>query len=140
MAASRPLHSLFPELTMSLSCPKCHSPMDPVEFSNVTVDRCKACQGIWLDGTEHRDLKKIAGAEAIDTGSAKVGKEHDKLGGVACPRCGKTMTVQVDPYQSHISYDVCPDRHGVYFDAGEFRDFVKEDLGDFFKSLLNPKR
>ncbi len=125
---------------MSLTCPKCNSPMEPVEFSNVTVDRCKACQGIWFDGTEHRDLKKVSGSEAIDTGSAKVGKEHDMLGDVPCPRCGQAMTAQVDPYQSHIRYDVCPDRHGVYFDAGEFRDYVKEDLGDFFRSLLNPKR
>lgn len=125
---------------MSLSCPKCHSPMEPVEFSSVTVDRCKACQGIWFDGTEHRDLKKISGSGGIDTGSAKVGKEHDTHSDVPCPRCGQTMTVQVDPYQPHIRYEVCPDRHGVYFDAGEFRDYVKEDLGDFFKSLLNPKR
>jgi hypothetical protein len=28
----------------------------------------------------------------------------------------------------------------VYFDAGEFRDFVKEDFADFFKSLLVKKR
>lgn len=138
--ASRPLNSPFPEPTMSLSCPKCHSPMEPVEFSSVTVDRCKACQGIWFDGTEHRDLKKIKGADAIDTGSVKVGKEHDKMDGVACPRCGQTMIVKADPYQSHIHYDVCPEHHGVYFDAGEFRDFVREDLGDFFKSLLNSKR
>ena len=125
---------------MSLHCPKCSSPMEAVEFSGITVDRCQACEGIWFDGVEHRDLKKIKGAESLDTGSAKVGKEHDKMEGVACPMCGKAMEVKADPYQSHIHYDVCPDAHGVYFDAGEFRDFVKEDIGDFFKSLLNSKR
>jgi Zn-finger nucleic acid-binding protein len=60
--------------------------------------------------------------------------------GVNCPVCGKVLEVKPDPYQPHIHYDVCPDAHGVYFDAGEFRDFVKEDFGDFFKSLLSKNR
>ena len=76
----------------------------------------------------------------MDTGSAKVGKEHDKMTGVGCPVCGAAMEVKADPYQPHIHYDVCPRAHGVYFDAGEFRDFVKEDLGDFFRSLLAKSR
>jgi Zn-finger nucleic acid-binding protein len=124
---------------MSLHCPKCNSPMDPVTFSGVTVDRCTACEGIWFDGTEARDLKKIKGAESVDTGSAKVGKEHDAITGVPCPVCGSVMATKPDPYQPHIRYEVCPQAHGVYFDAGEFRDFVKEGLGDFFKSLLAKK-
>lgn len=123
-----------------MHCPKCSSPMEAVAFSGVTVDRCVACEGIWFDGTEHRDLKKIKGAEAVDTGSAKVGKVHDAMEGVVCPVCAKVMEVKLDPYQPHIHYDVCPDAHGVYFDAGEFRDFVKEDFGDFFKSLLVKNR
>jgi Zn-finger nucleic acid-binding protein len=114
--------------------------MEPVVFSGVTVDRCLACEGIWFDGTEHRDLKKIKGAEAVDTGSVKVGREHDKMAGVPCPVCGTAMLVKPDPYQPHIHYDVCPESHGVYFDAGEFRDFVKEDFADFFKSLLVKNR
>ena len=126
---------------MSLHCPKCSSPMEPVEFSNVTVDRCLACEGIWFDGVAHRDLKKIRGAEAIDTGSVELGREHDKMVGVNCPVCGAVMEVRPDLYQPHIHYDVCPQAHGVYFDAGEFRDFVKEDITDFIKSMLirNPK-
>ena len=121
---------------MSLNCPKCNSPMEAVAFSGITVDRCKACQGIWFDGVEHRDLKKAKGAESIDTGSAKVGKEHDKMDGVACPVCGDEMAARPDPYQSHIRYEVCPRAHGVYFDAGEFRDYVKEGLADVFKDIM----
>lgn len=124
---------------MSLHCPKCSSPMEIVEFSGVTVDRCMACQGIWFDGTEHRDLKKAKNGGSVDTGSVKVGREHDKMTGVDCPVCGAAMETKPDPYQSHIRYEVCPASHGVYFDAGEFRDFVKDDLGDFFKSLLSRK-
>jgi Zn-finger nucleic acid-binding protein len=114
--------------------------MEPVTFSGVTVDRCTACEGLWFHGTEARDLKKIKGSESVDTGSVKVGKEQDKITGVACPMCGKTMETKPDPYQAHIRYEVCPDADGVYFDAGEFRDFVKDDLGDFVKDLLAAAR
>ncbi len=126
---------------MSVQCPKCSTAMEAVEFSGITVERCVACKGIWFDGTAHRDLKKIKGSEAIDTGSAEVGKEFDKMTGVACPVCGVAMDRKPDTYQPHIHFDVCPVSHGVFFDAGEFRDFVKEDFGDFFRDLLvkNPK-
>ena len=114
--------------------------MDPVTYAGITVDRCTRCQGIWFDGIEHRDLKKVKGSESIDTGSAKTGHKNDAMTGVPCPTCGLAMEVKPDPYQPHIHYDVCPAGDGVYFDAGEFRDFVKEDLGDFFKDLLAAKR
>lgn len=121
---------------MSMHCPKCNSPMEPVTFANVTVERCMACEGIWFDGTTARDLKKVAGGASVDTGSAAVGKEQDKMVGVACPVCGKKMETRPDTYQPHLRYEVCPDGDGVYFDAGEFRDYVTEGLGDFVKDLL----
>jgi Zn-finger nucleic acid-binding protein len=114
--------------------------MEPVTFSGITVDRCKACQGIWFDGVGHRDLKKAKGSAAVDTGSVKVGREQNKITGVACPICGKTMETRPDTYQPHIRYEVCPDSDGVYFDAGEFRDFTREGLGDFIKDLLARKK
>lgn len=119
-----------------MQCPKCQSPMEPVEFSGITVDRCTACGGIWFDGVEHRDLKKIKGSASLDTGSAKVGKVNNEITDVPCPKCAMVMTSRQDPYQTHIRYEVCPQAHGVYFDAGEFRDFAKDDLMDFFKDLM----
>ena len=114
--------------------------MDPVTYAGVTVHRCTRCQGIWFDGATYRTLKKAPGADSIDTGSAKVGHKNDAMTGVLCPVCHTVMEVKPDLYQPHIHYDVCPVGDGVYFDAGEFRDFVKEDLTDFFKDLLAGKR
>ncbi len=119
-----------------MQCPKCQSTMETVEFSGIAVDRCTACQGMWFDGVEHRDLKKVKGSETLDTGSASVGKENDEITDILCPKCGIVMTSKRDEYQTHIRYETCPNSHGVYFDAGEFRDFVKDDLMDFFKDLM----
>lgn len=118
-----------------MECPKCDSAMEKVTFKEVTVDRCTQCKGIWFDGVEHKELKKMKGAETIDTGDAKVGKEYDALVDVPCPVCEETLKKVADKFQPHIFYDVCPKGHGVYFDAGEFKDFKEETLGDFFKGL-----
>jgi Zn-finger nucleic acid-binding protein len=114
--------------------------MDPVTYADVKVDRCTRCQGIWFDGVTYRSLKKAKGSESIDTGSAATGKKMDELRDVLCPVCRTVLETKPDLYQPHIHYDVCPNGDGVYFDAGEFRDFVKEDLADFFKDLFAGKR
>lgn len=47
--------------THGLRCPKCDEPMTTYERSGVTVDRCRACRGIFLDRGE---LERITDAEA----------------------------------------------------------------------------
>ena len=123
-----------------MNCPKCDSAMEKVTFNDVTVDRCTQCKGIWFDGVEHKDLKKMKGAEALDIGSPKVGQEYDAMRDVACPACGETMERLADKFQPHIHYEACPAGHGAFFDAGEFKDFKEETFGDFVKSLSFLKR
>jgi Zn-finger nucleic acid-binding protein len=118
-----------------MECPKCDSEMEAVTFKTVTVERCTQCRGIWFDGVEHKELKALKGSESIDIGSAKVGKEYDEMEGVSCPVCAESMSRVADKFQPHIHYEVCPKGHGVFFDAGEFKDFKEETLGDFFKDL-----
>ena len=113
----------MPESTI-LTCPKCESPMDKVEFARVTVDRCTICGGIWFDGDEHEKLKKMTATEGIDTGGLQTGAKRDRpVTEMKCPRCQGPMTTVQDAEQPHIEYEVCQDGHGAFFDAGEFRDF-----------------
>lgn len=77
----------------------------------------------------------MKGAEAIDVGSPEVGKSYDEVEFVACPICGDKMKRVADTFQPHIHFDACVHGHGVFFDAGEYKDFKEETLGDFFKSL-----
>ncbi len=116
-------------------CAKCNSPMEKVKFNEVEVDRCVNCQGIWFDGLEHRKLKSMPGAEAVDTGAAEVGKAFNTMESVKCPVCGIVMDTVEDTWQRHIQYEVCSKGHGAFFDAGEFRDFKTETLWDFFRNL-----
>src|SRR6266498_1640858 len=85
-----------------MNCPKCISPMEKVTFTDVEVDRCTDCQGIFFDEFEKEQLQKSRGASAIDIGDAKLGKEFNKVDRINCPRCGSLMIRMVDLNQRHI--------------------------------------
>ncbi|MEO6098141.1 MAG: zf-TFIIB domain-containing protein [Fibrobacteria bacterium] len=118
-----------------MHCPKCATKMDDLKFEGVIYRRCEGCSGIWFDGIAHKALKRIPGSDSIDIGTEAQGHELDGMTDVKCPECGRAMNRRRDKFQPHIRYETCPMQHGVFFDAGEFRDFKEETLGDFFRSL-----
>ena len=119
-----------------MKCPKCTNDMEKVRFEEIEIDRCRKCKGIWFDMLEHEDLKKISGSESIDTGSAELGKKHNKQTGIVCPACDQPLINMVVSAQPHISYEACTICYGVYFDAGEFTDFREETFAESWKSIF----
>lgn len=118
-----------------MDCPKCKSEMEYGVLSGMRVERCLQCLGIWFREAEHRQLRKVKGSEKIDIGSAEIGRDFNTAENVPCPVCGEIMDRSADPGQPHIHYEICPAGHGVFFDAGEYRDYKETTLGDFFKIL-----
>lgn len=44
-----------------LRCPKCHGELSTYKFMEFVLERCKGCEGIWLDSGELESiLKKVA--------------------------------------------------------------------------------
>ena len=123
-----------------MQCPKCGHPMEPVSFSDIEVDRCTLCKGLWFDLLEHQRLKAMPGAEAIDVGDAGVGAVFNRDDRIHCPRCGGGMIRMVDAEQPHIWYESCGSCQGVFFDAGEFTDYKQHTAGDFFRRLRATER
>ena len=78
-----------------MDCPKCHAEMQEHTLSTlsggVTVDRCTNCKGIWFDIGEAEQLKDKWMADYIDDGDPAVGREHNEIRDINCPRCGKKM-------------------------------------------------
>ena len=114
--------------------------MVKVTFAGVEVDRCAGCQGIFFDELEKDQLLKMKGADAIDIGEAKVGREFNRVDRIDCPRCGGRMIRLVDLDQPHIWFENCTICGGSFFDAGEFRDLKQHTLVDFFKDLVVKER
>ncbi|PCI31307.1 MAG: hypothetical protein COB53_13465 [Elusimicrobia bacterium] len=123
-----------------INCPKCKDEMAEVTYGGVTVDRCTGCQGIFFDIQEHEELKKIAGSESIDSGDPMKGMEQDEVDDYNCPKCGVIMVRLVDAQQNHIWYEACSKCYGVFFDAGEFKDFKEESFVDRLHSALTRGR
>jgi uncharacterized protein len=123
-----------------MDCPKCGHRMEQVVYSEVEVDRCTLCKGLWFDLLEHERLKQLDGAESIDIGDPEVGAIFNRDDRISCPRCGGAMIRMVDPQQPHLWYESCGVCHGVFFDAGEFTDFKQHTAGDFFRRLRAVER
>jgi len=119
-----------------MQCPKCEASMEKVVFEGVEVDRCTACQGIWFDFQEQKQLKSMKGAASIDTGDKAIGQKMNDVGSINCPKCGTLLTHLVDVEQNHIAYEACPHDYGVFFDAGEFTDYSQKTLLESLKRLF----
>ena len=129
----------FDAAVHSLKCPKCHHGMVEVDHSEIVIDRCTGCHGIWFDEDEAHHLKKLEDSHVLDTGDPEHGWKMDSRADIDCPRCGKRMEKTADPKQKHIWYEICHE-HGMFMDAGEFTDFKEESLLDWFRSLIKGDR
>jgi uncharacterized protein len=123
-----------------IQCPKCQGSLETVTYADVEVERCTDCKGIWFDSLEAETLKKVKGSESIDIGDPKTGSKFDAIGDINCPKCQTKMTKMVDSKQTHIWYEKCPVCYGIWFDAGEFKDFKQEGLTDIFLDIFSGQR
>ena len=119
-----------------MQCPKCQHATETVVFKTIEVDRCTNCKGIWFDMLEHEVLRELDGAEAIDSGESRVGELFDKETRIDCPVCHTTMIRMVDRDRADIHYEACTVCFGVFFDAGEFKQYKKHTVGELLTDLF----
>ena len=123
-----------------MQCPKCEGEFEKIVFSNIVVDRCQNCKGLWFDMLEKDDLVQIEGSEIIDVGSDQVGDQYREMREIDCPACEQPMIPMVDKDQFHIKYESCPLCFGTFFDAGEFRDLKELSVLERFGQMLQTIR
>lgn len=114
--------------------------MEDVEIYEVIVERCTGCKGLWFDRSKHEYLKKMGDAGEIDTGDPGEGRLHNEQGSILCPGCFAPMIRMVVADQPHIWYESCSKCFSVFFDAGEFRDYLEKDIVSYIKDLFAAER
>lgn len=122
-----------------MKCPKCQTDMKKIEYEGVEVDRCYNCYGLWFDFQEQQQLKDKKGATQIDSGDLATGQRTNLIRQIYCPRDGALMTPMVDLKQPHIEYEACPHCYGVFFDAGEFKDYSQLTLLESIRELFSQR-
>ena len=117
-----------------MNCPNCDSQLKPLVHAGVEIDRCPGCGGLWFDAFEHEELRELSGSERIDY-SPKTTVAADSGSGL-CPRDQQRLFSMVVAGQPHIAYESCGFCHGVFFDAGEFKDFREETFGERLRATF----
>ena len=119
-----------------MQCPKCLSDMTVIDYQEIEIDRCSDCFGMFFDHLEKEDLKALEGADSIDIGDEFVGARFNEILDVPCPKCNVKMDHVLHKEPFEIKFESCPQCHGAYFDAGEFRDYMEEEIFDQFQDIV----
>lgn len=135
-----------------MKCPRDGADMTTEHLSDIEVDRCRTCNGRWLDLDELDKLEAtVPSTEEERRATVMYGERPGEL---KCPVCEKQMTAF--NYRAHaVEVDACTE-HGWWLDPGEegrVRDIIAErvrDLGRkysaesgwhrFLGGLRKPKR
>lgn len=110
--------------------------MEKVEHTSIVVDRCVHCHGIWFDKVELDHLKNVRAANLIDTQNPSNKELWDKENEIDCPVCNYRMVSKFDIEHTSIRFENCPLCYGIFFDAGEFKEYEGTTILDWLKSLV----
>ena len=98
-----------------MKCPRDNSNLSQTSFKSIEVDRCKICDGIWLDAGELDQLEDTVFDDDEIKGMVMYRSYEGTLG---CPICCNKL--QIFHYRAYdLELDYCNDGHGVWLDGGE---------------------
>jgi Zn-finger nucleic acid-binding protein len=112
-------------------CPRCELPLAGREVSDVVIDECSGCNGLFLDEIAIKrviDDRQHVRAGALLAALPRV--EHQPMppsGGrmyIKCPACSTVMNRKLFATGSGVVVDVCRN-HGTFFDAGELPSIIE---------------
>jgi Zn-finger nucleic acid-binding protein len=110
-------------------CPACKQDMIVVEYSNIELDYCLNCHGVWFDSDELELLLKSIDLDTPDLLLSHIlaSKEAETTERKRrCPICRREMKKTTVSERPEILVDVCPRKDGLWFDGGEVAQLVKE--------------
>jgi Zn-finger nucleic acid-binding protein len=114
-------------------CPVCKHHMLVVEYHNVELDYCNNCRGVWFDSGELELLLRSYGLEepkAFFDGLFNSPESSSREKKRKCPICGRKMKKTAVGGQPEILIDVCPQKHGLWFDGGEVARLIERLAGE----------
>jgi len=104
-----------------------------VEYNKIELDHCNDCHGVWFDSTElelllkslHLDSHELLLEDVLKSPEAESAEKKRK-----CPICRKKMKKTAIGDHHGILIDVCPQKHGLWFDGGEVTQLLRHLAGE----------
>ena len=105
-----------------MKCPKCKTEtLSEFFVEEVAVDRCSACDGIWFDAQE---LRQLLAEDARQVASLRLGSVTETAEGKKkrqCPRDGAELMRVYSAVDRSVIIDACAECRGIWLDGGEFQ-------------------
>jgi len=134
-----------------MKCPKCESTLGKVKIttrpeyggdilndaeqtSEIEVDQCLSCNGIWFDVKE-LDQYLAEKLLILHSNQVKEYKELNKKNG-NCPKCESPLNKKPAPKNAGFKVDVCESCEGVWLDSGEIDRLEKKNFSWGEKHVL----
>jgi len=104
-----------------------------VEYKNIELDHCNDCHGVWFDSTELELLLKLLNLVSHNLPLDDILKSPEATSPEKkrkCPICRKKMKKTTIGEHPRVLIDVCPQKHGLWFDGGEVAQLLKHLAGE----------
>ena len=129
-------------------CPECRLKMKEVKYSqssDLMVDYCEKCSGVWLDSGELGELSKISETPAdlklrISREVWKLRSALNKTSSLKCPKC-QTLTLKNFKTSEGVAVDLCDTCKGLWMNKGETAKTaeMESDFPDYKYSMSTAK-
>lgn len=113
------------------SCPRCEVNLEARIVSEVLLDECPDCHGVFLDAcaveSVVRERRQATASQIISMATPEISKEQAEKPGrlyIKCPDCDQVMNRVNFGRRSGIIVDVCKP-HGTWFDRDELPRVVE---------------
>jgi Zn-finger nucleic acid-binding protein len=120
--------------------------MEIESYEGVEIDRCPACDGIWLDWKEigrivEREEKEFTEKEREEAFRER-GVDYSAGKTLYCPHCGEGLQKFNYAINTGVILDRCPQRHGIWLDKGELAkiQIIMEEYDDTLKGKRIAKK
>jgi len=112
-------------------CPSCKNEMVIYEYSDVEVDHCPDCGGVWLDAGELEQIipwERLGFLQIVDRARLRAMTPREPK--VKCPTCAKKMDKVCWSLFPEIILDRChKPGGGIWFDRDELYTLLHGSMG-----------
>jgi Zn-finger nucleic acid-binding protein len=98
-----------------MKCPGCKADLVETRKSDVTVDVCSACEGVWFDRGELEAYSERGDGSRVPSGTGSRQFAPESLQALSCPRCDSN-SLQMGTI-NHFEAGLCTACQGVWLSS-----------------------